>query len=51
MSKNNKDANKPSLKSEARLMVNDNHGTESLCSNIDAIQEQVATVTLSLIHI
>ena len=45
MSKNNKDANKPSLKSEARLMVNDNHGTESLCSNIDAIQEQVATVT------
>ncbi len=44
MSKNNKDANKPSLKSEARLMVNDNHGTESLCSNIDAIQEQVATV-------
>lgn len=45
MSKNNKDANKPSLKSEARLMVNDNHGTESLCSNIDAIQEQIATVT------
>lgn len=45
MSKNNKDANKPSLKSEARLMVNDNHGTESLCSNIDAIQEKVATVT------
>lgn len=44
MSKNNKDANKPSLKSEARLMVNDNHGTESLCSNIDAIQEKVATV-------
>lgn len=45
MSKNNKDANKPSLKSEARLTVNDNHGTESLCSNIDAIQEKVATVT------
>lgn len=45
MSKNNKDANKPSLKSEARLMVNDNHGTESLCSNIDATQEKVATVT------